>query len=312
MATGHSDSQGYWHPDPAPKQPPSPTDLGQANTNDQSGDNAPGLGGVAQDLGISSSYQANAPNQPAYQGFVGNAQGYQQQYNQMAQAAQGTAAPTITNPYQQESRAGLANAQQGIGQAGTLTQNVYNDLGNLPNTAGLQLRQMQSNALANAQAVANSGRGGAIANAGAQRAAGEQAATTLAANANAQAQQWADNLRAAKLAQLGAAQQIGGLAEASGGLQLGEYNLESDLAAKQANLAQSQNQINNQYSLGLINAANEQGAQELHGIQGSTDSQLGAEKINSQTAENAAQGGQGLFQGIASTIGQGVGALAGV
>ncbi len=269
-----------------------PNDL-DTDTNQQQG-HASGLGGLAQSAGIGSSFQANGPNPGAYNAFIGDTGHSQESYDQQAAAAQQRTAPVISNPYQDQSRTALAGTQ---GEFGGLLGALNDDISNPQDSVAVnQFRQATDQSIAAQAALANSARGGAVAQAGAQRAAMEQGAQARAA-ASAQAAEIAEQDRFAAI------QAAGGINNMSGNLNLGQYGLEQQNAQQQAALQAQRNAQNDSYSLGLGGLAQGYSQEQLAamGQYGGLVNQ--AQAINAQTSTNAAQAGQGLLGTILKTAG---------
>ena len=256
------------------------------------------FGQAAQGLGLASSYNANAPNQQAYSQFANQQNAQQQAYQQQALDAQGRQGPTISNAGQAQSQAGIAGNQA---QFGTLQNALNQDIQNPNNSMAVnQFRQATDQSIAAQQAQANSVHGGALAQAGAQRAAAQQGAQTLA-GASAQSAQIAEQ---ARMQAMGLSNSV---AQNSGQLGMAQYGLEQQNAQQQAQLQQQQGAQNNAYSLGLGALGQGAAGQQLGAINGSSQEDMEAQRLNAQTQANAAQSGTGLFQGLL----QGAGMISG-
>lgn len=262
-----------------------------ANTHEH----ANGWGGVAQDMGIASSYHANAPNQAAYQAY-GTSQGAQQeQYQNQALAAQNRTGPQINNPYAQQNRGQIAGNQANYaGLMGQLNKDIQDPQDSM---AVNQLRAGTDQGIQAQMAMANSANGGAVAQAGAQRAAQQQGVQQQAA-VNAQAAQLAEQNR---FAAINAANQVN---TNSGNLGLSQAQMDQQNAQQQAQFDQQQGKINNDYSLGLGGLANQNANLQLGALNGSTNAQQGANNINANTASGAAGAGGQLFGSAVQTAGQ--------
>ena len=253
-----------------------------------------GFGGLAQGLGIASSYQANAPNQGAYAGLAGQAGANQAKYQNQADAAQNRTGPQINNPFQQQSQQGLAgNQAQYQGLMGQLNKDINDPQDSM---AVNQLQHGTDQGIQAQMAMAHSANGGAVAQAGAARAAQQQGVQTQAA-VNSQAAQLAEENR---FNAINAANQVN---TNSGALGMQQYGLEQQNAQQQAQFDQNQGKINNDYSLGLDNAGNQQGALQLNAVNGSTNAIGDANGINAKTASDASAAGGKLFGGATDAAG---------
>lgn len=283
-----------------------PYDLGDGTDNNHQEGHAPGLGGWAQALGLSSSFQAQGPDKKAYGGFISGSINNEGTYQQKGDAAENRGAAQINNQFQGQSRGNLGEDRGNLG--GLLSSLKGEADGTTQGAGSAQFQRGLDASIAAQQAAANSVRGGATAQAGAQRAAAQQgvqsqaAATSSAAQLSAQ-EQWQ------------AQQLYGQVANNMSTNDMSQYGLEQSDAEKQASLVEQQNQLNDQYSLGLYGDANTANEQALQALNGYTEGNNAAQKINAQTASNAAGGGNDLFGKIvgagSSLLGIGAGGGAG-
>lgn len=255
---------------------------------------AQGFGGLAQDLGIASNYQANGPSAAAF-GSYSNAQTAAQTADQQAAtAAQGRGAANNLDPGAAASNATIAGVQGNFGNVAGTLQGLYT--GKTDSQAQNQFQSGLDQSIAAQQAAASSARGGALAQAGAQRAASEAGAQQRAAGTATAAGIAAQNQQA----ELGLATQN---ATGAGGLAMQQFNTQQQAATDQAKLIEQQNAQNDAYSLGLTNAGNTAASNTLGGLTGFTTGANQAAAINSGVASNAAAAGGSLFGSASNSAG---------
>lgn len=273
--------------------------------------------------------RATGPNAAAYDQQRNAAQTNASNYGEQALNYTQNA-PTIANAYQAQSRAGIAQnvgQEQGVansygalaGQEGGLANTLMQNNGQ---ASRAQFQQGLDQSIAAQMAAANSSPGGAVAQAGARRAAQEQAGQMQAQGAATAAGLGAQE-REASLAQ--AAGVYNNMGNAYGGQagvygqvgqqQQAQYGLEQQSAEQQAQLQSTNQAQQDQYRLGmgaLGNQAQGQSEQALNDYtQGNLQSQGLTAGVNAQNSAGTNQAigtVSGLLgQGAASVFGGGGG-----
>lgn len=271
-----------------------PYNLTQNTNTNNAGSTSSGFGGLAQDLGISSNYQATGPNSAAYGAYANTQQNAQTADQANAAAAQNRGAAYNTDAGAAASNAQIAQNQGQFGNVASTLQGLYS--GKTDSQASNQFQSGLDASIAAQQAAANSARGGAVAQASARRGAAEQGAQTNAAATSQAAALAAQNQQA----ELGLATQNAG---ASGNLAANQYNIQQNAANTQAQLIEQQNQQNDAYSLGLQNAGNNAASNTLGALNGNTTGTNQTQLINSGVAKDAGAAGGQLFGALTNAAG---------
>ena len=252
-----------------------------------------GLGGAVQNL-LGGQTSVQGPSGSAYNNIYTNANNQGAGFFNQA-AGYGQTAPTVNNQFQGQSQAQIAGTESSLNGVLGQYQNIINGPG--PTVAQQQYQQAANTAMAQQQGLARSAQGGGMAQAGAGRAATEQAGTTQAQTAAG-----SQALRQQQIAQ--ALQGEGQVYGQLGQLQAGQYGIEQSQALQNAQLQQtSQGQQNQQqlglYGLGLGSYGQAQGA-----LGGYTSAQNGAQGIATQANAGSQQlGGQLLGAGLGLAAG---------
>lgn len=232
------------------------------------------------------------PNINAYNQQINAANAAGGQYLNEAQTYSQNA-PTIANPYQAQSQAGLAAT---LGQTGNVNAFGQNLMQNGSTIAANQYQQSLGNSIAANMALANSTNGGPAALAAAQRQAQQQNAQTLAGASSQAAIMQAQQQQAGAQLALGATGQMSQQ-------QLAQYQLEQGNAQQQAQLQLGNQAQQNQMQLGLAGVGTtEQGlaSQNLNAV---TQGQQNQQSLQLQGQAQAAKNTGGLVGGIGSFVG---------
>jgi len=240
--------------------------------------------------GIDSRLQGNLEN--PYSGYLfgkpGAAEADESRLQGLAAAARNAPAAQINNAQYNTDR-GLemgsrGNQDYGLGQYRTAINQYQNMInGNGPSVAEQQMRRGIAMSNAQQQSIMAGARGG-----GAGLAAAQAAGANAAANASGNVIGQMGTVRAteqlgAMQGQLGAIQGYGGLATSQRMADLQREGLSADQAYKQAQLEETQHQINATTGLGY---------EQMR--QGEASTQMQGQEYNESENQNAYMGGQGL------------------
>jgi hypothetical protein len=204
-------------------------------------------------------------------------------------------APTISNPYQGQSRTQLQGVQNSLGQVGALDMATAQGQGPAlaALTAGTTAATDQS--IAAQTAMARSATGGAS----------QQAAAQLAGQGNAvqaQGAAAAQNVQNLSAAELGAAGQAAGVYGTQGSLAQAQYNTEQEQAQAQAQIAQQNQAQQNAMSQYYTGAGIQEQGQGLNSLNSYNNAVAGAEG-QATASNNTGTSSLGQLTSTASTLG---------